>query len=269
MSTILDNIIEGKKAEIASLYSEKGLSYFQQHVPITQSYHPGVFYNALKHPGLSLIAEIKKASPSKGIIRTEFDPIALAEEFNTSGASALSVLTEVSYFKGDPSYIQKIKKTVKLPILRKDFIIDPIQILESKKLGADAILLIKAILNIDTLRELQHLAHCVGLDVLVEVHNKAELDEIAPLGCPIIGINNRNLATFEVDIKTTIQLAKTLQFRQPKALLVAESGYTNAQQLNELPAVGVNAVLIGEGLATHPELLPYFATNKSTPLTKP
>ncbi len=259
MGTFLDDIVAHKKTEIAALYTEKGLAYFQQHVPITQSYHPGPFHQAIKHPGLSLIAEIKKASPSKGIIREDFDPITLATTFAKSGARALSVLTEINYFQGDPSYIPKIKQTVSLPILRKDFIFDPIQVLESKKLGADAILLIKAILHIDTLRELQHLAHCIGLDVLVEVHNKAELLEIAPLGCPIIGINNRNLDTFEVDTHTTLQLAKTLQFRQPKALLVAESGYTNASQLKDLTPVEVNAVLIGEGLATHPDLLSYFS----------
>lgn len=263
MANFLDEIVSLKKQEVEALYATPGPDQFERWAPTQFAYGPRAFHKAISDKTqLNLIAEVKKASPSKGIIREDFDPIALAIAFEKSGAKALSILTETHFFKGDPRYIAQIKEKTALPILRKDFIIDPIQVHESKKIGADAILLIKAILPTQKLRDLQTLAHRVGLDVLVEVHNQEELDEVMTIGCPIIGINNRNLKTFEVDIKTAETLAKKIRLDHYSPIIVAESGYNTIEQLKRLEECGIHAVLIGEGLATHPELLekPKFDT---------
>jgi len=255
MNDFLTKIIEIKKEEVATLYQTIGLKKLEQDCPAIFPYSPHAFHKALSIKGLSLIAEIKKASPSKGVIRQEFDPLILAKEFEANGARALSILTETEYFKGSPTYISEIRKITALPILRKDFIIDPIQIFESKKLGADAILLIKAILSEAQLRDFQILAHRIGLDVLVEVHTPEELDQIQPFGCPIIGINNRDLKEFSVNTATALKLAKKIPLTTPKTLIVAESGYTHIDELKTLQNAHFDGILIGEGLATHSNLL--------------
>jgi indole-3-glycerol phosphate synthase len=258
MAHFLDQIVTSKQKEIDALYRDFGLVHFQQKYSLNHSYAPGAFHKALSKSPLRLIAEIKKASPSKGVIREDFDPKTLAETFTQQHASALSVLTEREYFKGDPAYIALAKSVSSLPVLRKDFIIDPIQVYESKAIGADAILLIKALLPATTLLDLMTLSFRLGMDVLVEIHDLKELEDILPLGCPIVGINNRNLSTFDVDLNTALQLAKRLRDQRPCPLIVAESGYSLNRELDALEANHFSGVLIGEGLAIHPDLLGYF-----------
>ena len=251
MPQFLQPILDAKKKEISALYANG--------VPQIKPLPRFSFAEALLKPGLSLIAEIKKASPSKGIIRTEFNPIQLAHQFEKNQASALSILTETTAFLGNLTFIADVKESgVQLPILRKDFILDPIQVDESIAAGADAILLIAAILPFETLKSLHQKAQSAGLDVLVEVHTSDELEQCLTLpGLRLIGINNRNLNTFEVTIQTASQLkAKIHGF--PKLGVVAESGYSNTDHLRELTEAEFNAVLIGEGLAQNTELIDFF-----------
>lgn len=256
--TILERIIDDKQSEIDALYSNYGLEHFK-HINYDH-YTSNKFYSYLSKPGLSLIAEIKKASPSKGIIRQDFEPITIAKEFLQYGASALSILTEKNYFLGAPEYIQDVKKEMDLPIIRKDFIVDPIQIYEAKHLGASAILLIKAALDMETLQTLHRCATEIGLDVLVEIHSEEELNEIKDFPeIKLVGVNNRNLNDFSVDLNTVLNLApKIRHYFGSSCLIVAESGYSNADELKELENMGIQAVLIGEGLAKQPQLIHYF-----------
>jgi len=240
----LDRIVTQKRDQIHLLYQEKGISFYQDQ--LTQPVAEPQFRTAISQPGLSLIAEIKKASPSKGVIRKDFHPVQLAKEFEQTGAAALSVLTETHYFQGSPKYIPMIKAVCTLPILRKDFIIDPIQVYETKSLGADAILLIKALLSDDKCQSLLELANDLKLDALVEVHTKEELEKVLRLsGQKMIGINNRDLKTFEVDIETASRLKEMIRGEE---IVVAESGYRSQDQLRKLEGEGFSAVLIGEGL---------------------
>ncbi len=216
------------------------------------------FVDAISSPKLHLIAEVKKASPSKGIIRKDFNPVDIAIDFQKNGASALSVLTETDFFLGHPDYISQIKERVSLPILRKDFIIDPIDIYRSKIMGADAILLIKAILSISSCEMMISIAHSLGLDVILEVHNHEEVDAIKSLTPDIIGINNRDLTNFNVDITYAAQLKPIIQ-QFHKGIVIAESGYSTAEEATTLHQQGFNAVLIGEGLAKNPSLLSYWS----------
>ena len=203
------------------------------------------FGGALKAEGISVIAEVKKASPSKGVIQPNFDPVATAVQYQQAGARAVSCLTEEHYFQGSSKYLQSIRENISLPILRKDFIIDPYQIYEARCIGADAILLIAAMLDTATIREYRKIAEALDLDVLAESHNEAELDSVLEAGCGIIGINNRNLKTFEVTLETTVQLAE----RVPKGYtIVSESGIRDKADIKLLRSCGAEAVLIGETL---------------------
>lgn len=194
---------------------------------------------------LSIIAEVKKASPSKGIIRHNFNPTLIAKKYEENGASAISVLTEKYYFKGDKSYLEDIRNSIDLPILRKDFIIDPYQIYESKAIGSDAILLIASILDTDTLMEFLDIANNLGLHCLTEVHNEKELSSALKANSSIIGINNRDLKTFSTDLSTTTLLSKLI----PSNLtIVSESGIKNRSHMKTAYDSGANAVLIGETL---------------------
>jgi len=206
--------------------------------------------------GFGTIAEVKKASPSRGIIRSDFDPVELAVQFEEAGAAALSVLTDGPYFQGSPEFIPLIRNRVSLPILRKEFIIDPIQIAESAELGADAILLIQAILSPSDCQNLLDIAHHFGLDVLLEVHTDAELDSALSLSnLDMIGINNRDLQTFDVDISLARRLRQKIGKIHPELPVVAESGYQHIDDLKTLATEAFSAVLIGEGLATNPHLM--------------
>jgi indole-3-glycerol phosphate synthase len=194
---------------------------------------------------LNIIAEVKKASPSKGIIKEAFDPIYIAKEYEKNNVSAVSVLTEDKFFQGNNEYLSEIKKITSVPILRKDFIIDSYQIYQSKLLGADAILLIAAILSKDKLTKFQNIAREIELDCLVEVHDETELDMVLNTETKIIGINNRDLKTFKTDIKTTEKLMKLI----PKdKIIISESGINTRNDIKFLEDLGVNGVLIGESL---------------------
>ncbi|MFA6216572.1 MAG: indole-3-glycerol phosphate synthase TrpC [Candidatus Omnitrophota bacterium] len=202
------------------------------------------FMKAINKPHtISLIAEIKKASPSRGVIRQDFDPAGIARIYKDAGAQALSVLTEEDFFQGSPSFIQEVKNAVDLPVLRKDFILEPYHVYESRLLGADAILLIADLLSKDSLAELLRIASEVGLECLVEAHTEKDLKKILSLKAPLIGINNRDLHTLEVDPKTI----ERLFIRAPKdKVVIAESGIKSASEVLFLKILGVKAVLIGQ-----------------------
>jgi len=253
--SILDQIVDTKRNEIAAMKKAGQLAVFQ--ASGFQFERPS-FHDAIRHPGLSLIAEIKKASPSKGVIREDFSPVNLARELAKS-ASALSVLTDRDYFMGDPMYIPFIRQQVMIPVLRKEFIINPIQVYQAKWLGASAILLIKAILDDETALSLLSLATEIGLDVLFEVHAEDELDwALAQEKIQILGINARDLSRFTIDQEALYRKLTVAKKTRPDITLVAESGIQNDTELRRLSDIGTDAVLIGEGLAKNPGLLESF-----------
>lgn len=203
------------------------------------------FAAALKQPTLSVIAEVKKASPSKGVICEDFHPVETAAAYSAAGANAISCLTEEHYFMGSSEYLTAIRTVTKLPILRKDFIFDPYQIYEARVIGADAVLLICAMLDTDTLRRLMSTAALLGLHTLVEVHNEEELQMALCVEAPIIGVNNRDLKTFHVSLDTTAQLAQRIHY---PCVLVSESGIATNEDMKTARENGADAVLIGETL---------------------
>jgi indole-3-glycerol phosphate synthase len=209
------------------------------------------FITKVKPKGLNLIAEIKKASPSKGVLCKDFDPVALAKTYEESGADAISVLTDEKFFQGSLDYLTLVKEnTTTIPVLRKDFIIDPYQIIEAKIYGADAVLLIVAALAESELKEFIKTTRDLGLDSLVEVHDLQELEIALASGAEIIGINNRNLKTFAVNLETTYQLMQAIP---PEMAVVSESGIHNYQDMLSLAAAGVKAILVGEAIVTATE----------------
>ena len=203
------------------------------------------FKNAIKKDNLSVICEVKKASPSKGLIRPDFHPVEIAKEYEKAGANAISCLTEEFYFKGSSEFLSSIRKEVNIPILRKDFIFDDYQIYEAKAIGANAILLIAAILSTEQMSEFQELAHSLNLQCLVEVHNQEELEKVLKFTPDVIGINNRNLKTFEVDLNTTEKVRKNVP---RETILVSESGIKDNNDMKMVRSLGADAVLIGETL---------------------
>ncbi len=198
----------------------------------------------------AVIAEVKKASPSRGVIRPDFDPVAIAKSYEVGGASCLSVLTDVKYFQGDDAYVSSIREAVSLPILRKDFMLDSYQIIEAKAMGADAILVIMAMLDDVLAAELTACAHDMGLSVLPEVHNGEELERALKLGTRLIGINNRNLHTFETTLDTTLSLLGRLSGEHT---VITESGIFSRDDLQQMNGAGVYGFLIGESLMRQPE----------------
>jgi indole-3-glycerol phosphate synthase len=249
---ILDTIVAQKRVEVARLPSQAITPGLLQAALARRG---GVrdFLGALRNPragDVALIAEVKKASPSAGIICPNFDPVAIARAYESGGASCLSVLTDEKFFQGSLEYLQQIRRAVPLPLLRKDFIIDDRQILEAIEAGADAILLIVAILDDGQLRDYQSLARAAGLAALVEVHDAIELDRALAAGAELVGVNNRNLKTFHVDLATTEQLSEKI-VRGPGGaarLLVAESGIHTRTDVTRLLAAGARAILVGESL---------------------
>ena len=242
---ILDQIVADKRLELEA--RKRAIPLFE--VEKEAGRQPPVldFAAALRGKGVRLIAEVKRASPSKGLIRANFDPVEIAKIYAANGASAISVLTEVRYFQGGISYLQEIKAALgnKIPLLRKDFLTDPYQIYESRASGADALLLIVAILPAAKLKELLGLSHKLGMSCLVEVHNETELKIALGSGARIIGINNRDLNTFETDLNTT----KRLRPLVPKdRIVVSESGIKDRSDIEMLGGWGVDAVLVGESL---------------------
>jgi indole-3-glycerol phosphate synthase len=253
MANILETIVEQKKLEIAKLPA-RILAAGDLRDAMLEHGERRDFAAALRKPkvgSIALIAEVKKASPSAGIICKDFDPIRIAKEYEAAGASCLSVLTDEKFFQGSLDYLRQIRDTVKLPLLRKDFIIDERQILEAIEWGADAILLIVAILDDARLKRFHSLAKDAGLAVLVEVHDEAELDRATAIGAELIGVNNRDLKTFKVDLANTERLAgKLFTARGPQSspLLVAESGIHTRADVDRLAKCGASAILVGESL---------------------
>lgn len=196
-------------------------------------------------PRPAVIAEVKKASPSNGIISEDFRPAEQAVAYQKAGAAAVSCLTEEYYFKGSAEYFKAVRKAIDLPMIRKDFIIDPYQLYEAKSMGADAVLLIAAILSEEQMREYRIIAESLGMDVLAESHDEKELEAVIAAGCSIFGINNRNLKTFEVSLENTKRLAKLVP---DGGILVSESGIKTAEDMKFLADLGADAVLIGETL---------------------
>lgn len=204
------------------------------------------FKNALAKPDrLSVISEVKKASPSKGLIQPDFDPVKIAKEYESYGADAVSCLTEEHYFQGSSEYFKAIRQAIGLPMIRKDFIIDEYQIYEARLMGADAILLIAAVLDDEKLKRFGDTAHSLGLDILAETHDESELERVLALDFDIIGINNRNLKTFEVKLETTARLAGMIPEGK---VIVSESGIKDNADMKTVRSYGADAVLIGETL---------------------
>jgi Indole-3-glycerol phosphate synthase len=236
---ILDDIVAYKRMQIEKEKEIKSIEEYSinlQHMTIRD------FKKALSKEGISIISEIKKASPSKGIIKEDFDPVKIAKVYDEINIDAVSVLTEKQFFKGNDEYIEMVKRVNSKPILRKDFIIDEYQIFQAKAIGADAVLLIASILE-DNIKKFYNLAKELGLQCLTEVHNERELDTALCAGCDIIGINNRDLRDFTVNLKTTEKLIKHI----PKdTIVVSESGIKTPEDIKYVRSLGVNAVLIGE-----------------------
>ena len=227
-----------------ALHKAKEVAELKQHYP------HNALQNKLNNNEAAVIAEIKKASPSKGLIRENFDPIAIAKSYAQAGAACLSVLTDQHFFQGHNDYLQQAHAAVELPLLRKDFIIDAYQIYEARAIGADCILLIVALLTDEALVEFTQIAMELGMAVLVEVHDASELKSALFLPTPLIGINNRDLRTFATDLNTTLNLARQL----PKAhLLITESGIHTAEDVALLQQHGINAFLVGEAFMRAPD----------------
>lgn len=242
MHKVLSLILEAKKERVKVL--QKNRQAFLS--LIKKAPAPSSFKNAIKREGkISLIAEVKQASPSAGVLRKNFSHLDLAETFKKCKASAISVVTEEDFFLGKINYIEDIKRQVNLPILRKDFIFDEVQILESRAVGSDAILLIMGILDEERIKKLYMMTKDLGMDVLVEVHTEKELKKVLKIGADIIGVNSRNLHTFQVNIERT---KKLLPFIPEDIVKVSESGIQTLKDVLLLKGLGTNAVLIGEAL---------------------
>ncbi len=244
MGTVLDRILETKRGEVRALRP----SLAELKTRASETPGPPGFFDALSAPcGPHLIAEVKKASPSKGVIRPDFDPVAIAKSYEAGGARALSVLTDRDYFRGDLAYIGRIREAVRLPVLRKDFIIDEVQVYEARAAGASALLLIAAALEPDRMADLYHLARGIGLDVLVEVHDEDDVARLNDSAIParIVGINNRDLRTFVVDLALTERVAAMLPDVE---VLVSESGIFSPSDVARVSRAGARAILVGESL---------------------
>lgn len=245
---ILDKIVAVKKEEVAAAKAAMPLAELKARVGDVEDVPRG-FKRALRAANESgwtaLITEVKKGSPSKGIIREDFDPLEIAEIYQDNGATCLSVLTDQQFFYGHLRYLNLIREQVSLPLLRKDFICDPYQIVEARVHGADAVLLIAAMLDVEQLRQFSAVARELGLDVLLEVHDEEELEAALQTDCELIGINNRNLKTFVTDLDTTARLAKLVPAER---LVVAESGINGRNDVATLQRAGASAFLVGESL---------------------
>ena len=241
---ILDEIVANTKAKVSIAKEKVSLDDLASTIH-SNKIVKSKFKASLKDKDQAIIAEIKKASPSAGIISENFDPVTKAQEYEAFGASALSILTEEDYFLGSTQYLKDVKKISKLPILRKDFIVDIYQIYESKLIGSDCILLIASILSDEELNDFTQLADTLGLDYIIEVHNEEELKRVQDFSEAIIGVNNRDLKSFTVDIENSIRLRQL--FNQDN-LFVAESGIKGQSDINKLLQHGINIFLIGESL---------------------
>jgi indole-3-glycerol phosphate synthase len=251
-STILEEIVAHKKGEVSRAKSKA--SFADLEARLGEAPPPRGFCNALRakiqNREPAIIAEIKKASPSKGLIREDFEPAKHAIQYAENGASCLSVLTDVNYFQGADAYLQQAREACDLPVIRKDFMIDPYQVAESKLLGADCILLIVAALEQTQLLELAAYAKEISIDVLIEIHNREELERAMEIGSDLIGINNRNLHTFETSLQTTLELSAQLP---PENLVVTESGISTVADVETMTENGIFGFLVGESCMRAPD----------------
>ena len=246
---MLERILEAKRRELDERKKKEPLSRLKNRLEAAP--RPRDFKGSLKGNGIQLIGEIKKISPSQGLLRKAFDPVALAKTYEKSGAACLSVLTDEPFFGGHLSYLASVKAAVELPVLRKDFILEEYQIYESAVASADAVLLICAILSEKEMAHLMQLAATYQLASLVEVHSEEDLEKALSLGADMIGINNRDLRTFKLDLQTSERLVK----RIPKGkMVVSESGIHSHEEVERLERLGVHAVLIGQTFMQRPDL---------------
>lgn len=246
MSDILNKILASKRQEIAAAKQKVPTAQLQyeaeRHTEDVRDF-VGAIERTIARGQAAVIAEIKKASPSKGVIRENFDPVAIAKSYARGGAACLSVLTDVEFFQGAPAYLTAARNACALPVIRKDFLIDPYQVDEARMMGADCVLLIAAALSDAQMKELEHRAQELGMAVLVEVHDTEELQRALALTTPLVGINNRNLRTFEVNLHTTLDLLGEIP---PGKRVVTESGILTASDVATMRAAGVHAFLVGE-----------------------
>ena len=245
MSDILNKILLDKASEVverAEQVSLHALSSKVEHMPPARGFASAI-RNKVDTGQIAVIAEIKKASPSKGVIREKFEPADIAKSYEKNGACCLSVLTDEKYFQGSTDYLKQARAACDLPVLRKDFMVDPYQIYEAREMGADAILLIAAALGDPMMSDMEQAALALGLDVLVEVHNQQELERALELSTPLLGINNRNLRTFETSLQTTLSM---LSLIPDDKIVVSESGIHTPADIKKLRDNDVNSFLIGE-----------------------
>jgi indole-3-glycerol phosphate synthase len=255
MSDILQKICAVKEQEVAAARAEVSQPELRAQAEAQPPARDFVGAIRNKHAGgrAAVIAEIKKASPSKGVIRADFHPAEIAVAYERAGAACLSVLTDRQFFQGAPEYLQAARVACHLPVLRKDFLIDAYQVFEARAMGADAILLIAACLDLAKMRDLEQLAIALGMAVLVEVHDGAELDRALQLQTPLIGINNRNLRTFEVSLQTTLELLPRIVSGAGGRIVVTESGILQPQDVSLMRSHDVHTFLVGEAFMRAPD----------------
>ena len=250
MPTILDKIVAAKREEVRRAKAETSEEMLRRRLPDAPPARD--FFAALARPGpIHLIAEVKKASPSKGVIRADFHPVEIAGIYQQHGAACISVLTDEPYFQGSLDYLRQIRAAVDLPVLRKDFIIDPYQVVEARAAGADAVLLIAECLAGDSLKTLHDAVVELGMTPLVELFEPANLPRVLDAGARLVGINNRDLRTFKTDLEHTLRLRREIP---PDRLVVGESGIRTREDVLRLESAGVNAMLVGESLMSSPDV---------------
>ncbi len=245
MADILEKIVAVKREEVAAALKRKPLALMRQDAEsrLTTRDFVGAMRRKIAAGQAAVIAEVKKASPSKGVLRPDFIPADIAQSYAEHGAACLSVLTDRQFFQGEPDYLKQARASCELPVLRKDFMVDPYQVFEARAMGADCILLIAACLDDAQMRDLEALALGLNMAVLVEVHDQPELERALRLKTPLVGINNRNLKTFEVSLDTTLGMLAQVPAER---LLVTESGIATAADVQRLRSAGVQAFLVGE-----------------------
>ncbi|MDR2220903.1 MAG: indole-3-glycerol phosphate synthase TrpC [Methylobacillus sp.] len=252
MSDILNKILATKQLEVAAAIERKSFPQMREEAlaaaPVRD--FAGAIRDKIAAGGAAVIAEIKKASPSKGVIRADFRPAEIAATYAAHGAACLSVLTDEQYFQGSADYLLKARAACALPVLRKDFMLDPYQVYEARAMGADCILLIVAALSLPRMHELETIAHDLGMAVLVEVHDGAELEQALQLKTPLVGINNRNLRTFEVTLETTLGLLARIP---EDRIVVTESGIFTSNDVAKMRAHDVHTFLVGEAFMRQPD----------------
>jgi indole-3-glycerol phosphate synthase len=250
--TVLKKILDRKREEIAERIARVSIAQLQEQIRSASA--PRGFVQSIEAKlaaGKSaVIAEVKKASPSKGVIREDFNPADIALSYEMGGAACLSVLTDADFFQGAEAHLQQARAACSLPVIRKDFIIDPYQVYEARAIGADCILLIAAALDDEAMTDLNKLAQRLGMDVLIEVHNAEELARTLPLGNRLVGINNRNLHNFETSLQNTFDLLTSIS---SDYIVVTESGIHTAEDVSAMREHGVNAFLVGEAFMRAPE----------------